>query len=580
MSSSSQPSARLGWSCFALALVLSTWPLVLAPDAKLLGSPNLEAVDHLWSLWAALQDGPHVIETDLVKVPEGYTWVLADPVNLVWFAVPALLGLPALGFHLVHLGNMLVAAAAGVALGRELMGDRPRLEWLTAICAATAAPLCAGLFTGMTEAQTWGWAGLALAAVHRAARVGGWKATLTAGALSGITAWCGVYTSLYAAIAVLPFVVSGLARGSGSLLPRAGAVGGIGAIASLLAAPVAWAVSTQRGDELPGSTSLTHAVLADPSLPQNRMLGGDLVGVFLPLDPPVGAELHAVYLGTATVLLGLVALAARRRPWALVAAIAGLISLGLGLYLQAGGEVITTTDGRALLTPAGWASLAFEPLGRAPRWYRAIAVASILWAPLAGAGGAWLLARLPSRAALVAVPLLAAVILLDNLWVAPLTWPRDSFSALAPAGYDQLDGDGPIVEVPSVRFSTVTPGRPATASGGGMRTPDLPIRHPTLLWQTRHGHPLGGNPHQAERRRTDRDTSRAVDKLMSASEDSKAGRARAALRTLDDLGIIWVVHHPQGHEPAVTAALRDTLGTPSVDTTELQAWKIEPLLVP
>jgi len=573
-------AAKLGWACFPVALILATWPMAVAPDSQLLGSPNLEAVDHLWSLWAALRDGPHVIETGLVKVPEGYTWVLADPINLLWFTVPALLGLPALGFHLVHLGNMLVAAAAAVALGRELMGDRPRLEWLAATCAATAAPLCAGLFTGMTEAQTWGWAGLALAAVHRAARVGGWKATLTAGLLAGITAWCGVYTALYAAIAVLPFVISGLARGSGSLAPRAGAVVGTGAMAALLAAPVAWAVSTKRGDELPGSTSLTDAVLADPSLPQNRMLGGDLAGIFLPIDPPVGAELHAVYLGTATVLLGLLALATGRRPWALVASIAVLISLGLGLYLQAGGEVITTSDGRALLTPAAWASLAFEPLGRAPRWYRAIAVASVLWAPMAGAGAAWLLHRLPSRAALAAVPLLAAVVLADNLWVAPLTWPRDSFSALAPEGYDQLDGNGPIVEVPSVRFSTVTPGRPATASGGGMRTPDLPIRHPTLLWQTRHGHPLGGNPHQAERRRTDRDTSKAVDKLMSASEDGKMSRARAALRTLDDLGFTWVVHHPQSHEGSVTTALRDTLGPPGVDTSDLLAWQVDTLLLP
>ena len=48
MSSSSQPSARLGWSCFALALVLSTWPLVLAPDAKLLGKDVIKEIAVRW----------------------------------------------------------------------------------------------------------------------------------------------------------------------------------------------------------------------------------------------------------------------------------------------------------------------------------------------------------------------------------------------------------------------------------------------------------------------------------------------------------------------------------------------------
>ncbi len=568
----------LGWGLVLLGLVLTTWPLALAPASMVLGTPNLEAVDHLWSLWAGLHDGPLIIETGLVRHPEGYTWVLADPVNLVFFALPALLGGAALGFHAVHLGNLIVAGLGAVALGRELLPGAARAPWLTMLVASTAAPLCAGLFTGMTEAQTWGWIGLALAAVHRSARTGRLRDILLAGLASGICAWCGVYTALYAAFAALPVIVAGLLRGEGRWGARLGGLLGSGLVVGLMAAPVAWAVTTARGDDLPGSSSLTAEVLRDPSLPQNRMLGADLLGVFGPLPSPAGAELHAVYLGAVAwglLLLALVVL--RKRPWGLLVSIGVLVSLGLGLFLQAGGEVILTGDGRPLLTPAGWLSLWFEPLGRAPRWYRAVAVAGILMAPLAGAGGAWLLARLPRGARPVGMVALASLILVDALQVSPLTWPRDSFDADPPDGYELLDTPGPLIEVPSVRFSTVVPGRPATASGGGLRRPEDPIRHPSLLWQTSHEHPLGGNPHQAERRRTSRESSKAVDKLLDAAVTDREGKVQQAWRSLQKLGFVWLVHHPTAHPEEVQEGLREWLGEPAVDTEELLAWEIPPL---
>ena len=162
-------------------------------------------------------------------------------------------------------------------------------------------------------------------------------------------------------------------------------------------------MSTSRDESLPGATSLTDAVLQDPTLPQNRMLGADLVGIFWPQPSAVGADLHAVYLGLVAVLLAVLGLVlARRQAWSLLLAAVWMILLGLGLYLQVGGEIITTGDGRVLFTPAGWLSLALEDLGRAPRWYRAVSVASILLAPLAGVGGAWLLTRLPAAMAAAA----------------------------------------------------------------------------------------------------------------------------------------------------------------------------------
>lgn len=504
--------------------------------------------------------------------------MLADPVNLLWFALPALVGGPAAGLLAVHLGNALVAALGAVALGRELLPAAARAPWLTALAAATSATLAGGFFTGMTEAQTWGWIGLALAAVHRAARTGALRDVVLAGLLAGLTAWCGVYTALYAGLAAPPLVVAGLLRreaGAPSPLRRLVGLLGAGLITGLAAAPVAWAVTTARGDSLPGSGSLTAEVLRDPSLPQNRMLGADLVGMVWPLPSAVGAELHAVYLGLGVVLLGLLgSLAWRRAAWPLALTVIWLGALGLGLFLQVGGEVVLTDDGRPLLTPAGWLSLALDDLGRAPRWYRAVAVVSVVLAPLAGAGGAWLLGRLPRATRPLGVLLLGGLVLADALWLAPLPWPRDTYPARPPDGYDQLVISGPIVEIPSVRFSTVVPGRPATASGGGVRRPEDPIRHPSLLWQTWHGHPLGGNPHQAERRRTSRETSKAVDKLLDAAITGKEGRVEQARRSLVELGFVYLVHHPQANPPEVGEALRGALGAPVVDTEGLLAWEL------
>jgi len=65
---------RLALAC-AAAVILTTWPAVLHPTTAVLGTPDLEGVDHLWALWAGLHHGPLVIHTDLVRYPEGYFYI-------------------------------------------------------------------------------------------------------------------------------------------------------------------------------------------------------------------------------------------------------------------------------------------------------------------------------------------------------------------------------------------------------------------------------------------------------------------------------------------------------------------------
>lgn len=552
----------------AVGAILSTWPLALDPTGSLLGTPGLEAVDHLWTLWLALFDGPLVIHTTRVGFPEGYTWVLADPANLPAFAVGHLLAGPAFGFHLVHLVDLALAGLGAVALGQAFLPAEQRLPWFAALVATTLPAMAGGLFTGMTEAQTFGLVALALAALHRALQPeAGPRAILLAGLAAGATAWGGPYSALYFAFAALPVALAAPRR-AGRLLAAA-------LLGGLLAAPILWAISTQRDPNLPGASSLTAAVMAQPSLPQNRMLGADLAQIFLPRHSEVQADLHAVYLGMVVWALALVGLVRRRPPWTLLVALVALLSLGLGFFVQIGGWIPTTADGRVFLAPAGWLSLWIEGLGRAPRWYRAVAVGGLLLAPLAAAGARRLSERLPLRARTPVLLLLATLVLVDALGLSPLPWPRDSFPARPPAAYAELDGDGPIVEVPHVRFSTiVSAGKPVTASGGGVRLPDEPIRHPALLWQTFHGHALGGNPHQPGAPRAKDEVSLAVDALADAAKARDPAAAAAARATLAELGFTWVLHHPSTGPAALTKGLPLVLGPAPVSSEALQAWPL------
>ena len=99
-------------------------------------------------------------ETDLVAYPTGFKWILGDPINLIWFAAGHLWGGSGLGFNLVHCANLAIAGVAAVWLAREILDDDGPPSALVLVSAMSLPALSGGLLTGMTEAQTVGWAGL------------------------------------------------------------------------------------------------------------------------------------------------------------------------------------------------------------------------------------------------------------------------------------------------------------------------------------------------------------------------------------------------------------------------------------
>lgn len=545
----------------ALAIVLTTWPWLERPW-RVLGARDLEAGDHLWALWLGARDGPVVARTTAVGFPEGYAWVVGDPLHVPVYALGAALAGPGLGLGLVQVFALALAALAAALWARELWPARPEVAVLAAPLAVLVPELGGGLVTGMTEAQPMGLTALALLALHRvveapsAARAG-WAA-----AAFGALPWAGPYPALYAVLLAPVVLLAGLWR-SEVRGPALAWTAAAGAGAGLLAAPVLRAVLTARDAALPGATSLTSDVLAAPDLPRNRMLGADLVG----LVAPVIDGLHPGYLGAAAVGLGALALAHRdARRWLPAALVALCGALALGLFLQVGGHVVRVGEA-PLLAPAGALSLLVDALGRAPRWTRMAALGGVLLAPLAAAGAVAWTAPLPRpvRAGLRGTALL--LVALDALTLAPAPWPRPTFDPTPPAGWSDLAADpAPVLEVPRPRFATTLRER----DGG----PDMRLRHPTLVWQATHGLALGANPHaQAGAPGA---SAALADRLEAAAAARDADGVAALRAEAAAQGFGWIVLQDGVSGPSAERAVRGALGVPDVETGRIAAWRLSP----
>lgn len=549
----------LAWLLPSLALVATIWPLPMHPAARLLGAPEIEAVEHLWTLWLGSRDGPLVIDTTLASFPLGYRWVLADPLNLLFFAPVAwLLGpwtpaAPVVAFHAVQVANLLLAAATAVLVGRLLLGERAAPAWATATLALAAPTLAGPLVTGMTEASALWTAPLAALLLKPAAERGG--AWVPAAAVAAVSAgWAGPYAALYAAL-LAPLVLL-------SLLPTLRAAPRTTLLrlalvllpAGALVAPVGWAVATQRGEGLPGAASMLPQVLSAPGLPQSRALGADPLAVVLPRPPGDPGVVSATWLTTGGLALGLWTLLrqARRAPLGL-ALVGGSVVLGLGVYLQVG-EHLPRVGGRLLLLPAGLLSLAFEPLGRAARWHRMLAVAAILLAPATAAALRALAARTP-RPALV-LPALVLLVAAEGPLLSPLPWPRPSQEARPPPLYAALDAPGAIIAIPKAAQRTQGQTRSAARA---------------LLWQVQHGRPFAEKPMYQKTEPALHALRDAVRAAAQQGDVARAGRARGELAAL---GYAWIVHHDDPGNSVRGQQLRAVLGPPDVEVEGDLAWRL------
>lgn len=539
-----------------ITALLVLWPAPLHPTDRLLGAPDLEAVDHLWTLWLALRDGPLVLETTRVAFPGGFTWVMGDPLSLLFYAPGEWLGGPALGFHLVQLGWLLVAGLGAAVAGRTWLRPAPP-AWLSATLGVLAAPMAGGLFTGMTEAQPMGLPVLALAAWAALCRAPSPAATLLAAGLSGATVWAGPYGALYLGMGLPIVLLAELRR------PRALAAALVAAgLALLLAAPVLQAILTLRPAEAPGARSLLPQILAAPADPKNQMLGADLLHLVLPLARAGDARFHVVYLGLPALLFAALGRRGAARSHTLLIGLFAVLSLGF--YLVVAGR-IPRVYGRPLLLPAGLLAELHPLFGQSPRYYRAAMVAALLLSPLAASGLLRLAGRAGARAPL-ALAALIGLVAIDSLFVAPLPWPRQTLEYSVPAPLLALVDEAPLLELPRPRANAWK----AQSSGDAAA-----IRHPALLYQTAHGHPMGANPYTASQGPTDRPAADALaDHLVEAAERGDGAAVRALRGEARALGFGWLVHLEGGRDPRLSLTLRQALGAPGQEGGGALVWPV------
>jgi hypothetical protein len=552
----------LGGLLVVAAIIAMTWPWALEPTMAL-GARDMEAGDHMWALWLGLRDGPLVANTSMVGAPGSYTWVIGDPLHIPVFAIGNALAGGGFGLGLVHVFDLSLAAVAAAAWARVLWPDGASAPTLAAIFAVVAPGLGGGLVSGMTEAQPMGATALALLALHQLLAAPSARRAALAALGFGVLPWAGAYPALYGAL-LAPVVVIGAGRAVPKALPwlLAAALGGLA-----LATPVLFAILVDRGAHLPGATSLTSQVLADPDAPQNRMLGADLIGLGFPLQATASAHVHTAYLGLVGLVLAGAGLASRAsRRWLPAVLVLACCALSLGTVLQVGGTV-PRVGGAPLLAPAGMLSVAVDALGRAPRWYRMAALGGVLLAPMAAAGVGAVAARLPTVARL---PLLAVAVLvvgLDSLVAGPAPWPRPTFDPTPPDGFDTLMArPGAVLEVPKPRFASTLPQR------GGR--PNARLRHPTLIWQVHHELPLSANPHQAGL--TEAPGEALADALLRSAQADATAKVHDVLETAKEADFRWIVMYPGLGNSAVQTSLISTLGPPTVDTLDLLAWELVP----
>jgi len=499
-----------------LVPLVVTWPALPDFGSHAPMAPEYEGATHAWGLWAALmQAAPVTLHTELLGWPDGGTVVLVDPANLPAFALGyAIAGLGG-GLTALTWAGVALAGLGGALLARELDGDTR----LGALAAMLSTPvLCAGR-DGITEDLAVGLVAVQLALLLRALRTRRAGDGLLASLALAASFYGGPYNGLLAGVIDGCIGLSLLLRRDRRALRAAGIAAG----AAVLVAPLARSILSLRDATLPGGAARGGLPLLDHG--PDRFRGG-LMGAADLLDPWLPAPLtggvppvpHSAYLGVVALGAAILAVARDRRRWPWLAGALALVLIALGPHLYLKGEPLRIGE-RPLLGPAGLLILALPTAGRLTRWYRAAGAATLLLAGLSAS------ATRSRRGKL----LLAGLLLLDALLLAPVPWPRPSTPLPSAAPWAALpspaEAPGAILELPLGTAGSPGPGQ---------------WRDVGLLDQIQHQRPIGGtilgappSPAAPE----GRDALRRLIRTGSLPADAR--------RALVDAGFSWVLIRPR-----------------------------------
>lgn len=444
-----------------LLLGLLAVALVLGPSlrpGRLIGDEGLDVWSHVWGVGEvarALSEGRLPWRAPGIAWPDGGVLWYIDPLGALVGLLPSWALGPEAGFTAQLALQVGLAAAAGWAYGRALGGS----GIVAGLGLATTPFLLGELHNGITEAC---WLGLipaaGAAAAARSPMTGIWV-----GLCWAATPYHGVSASLLA--------LTHLLLGPGK--PASWAEKGRGvlamlALAALVAAPFLLGLKLALSDP----AALTQKPPAGDNWPVFRVNAVDPVHLLRPGDAwtvqhegPLEAPFRRTpYLGLTLLGLALWGASQNKNNRCLFIPLALGSTLALGPYLWRDGDWARTADGRLIALP-----------------FRALLMASgvSMDHPLRFIGGALTALAGLADAALPArgrrrwlVPGFAALVVSEQLLLAPSPWPLATAPAGLPAVYAALPADGrALIDLPADRGESIATNR-------------------YLYWQGLHGRPV------------------------------------------------------------------------------------------
>ncbi len=526
----------------ALALLV-LWPSWLSFGARAPGHETVDVWTHAWGLgwvYERLAAGLLPTASTTLGFPRGGTITPADPLGaLLVLPVTALAG-PGLAYLAEAFFQVGLAGAAGFLYGRALAG--PSGGVLVGVACATSPTFTAELHNGILEAN---WIGLVPLAALAALRASPWT-----GLWIGLAALGSPYHGVSAAVlATLHLVANGNARA----LPRAAALALLGALPAFLSLRAGFSGLEPLEIKPPGLQEPTLRINAVD--PRAFFRPGDFWTVHL-TTPDVPNFRRTPYLGAVLLLAAAVGLL-RARPaegaptaWARTPRRALLVvPVVLGVVFAAGPWIWwgqdwlrTASNGRYALPMLGVLKLTDGGIDHPLRF---LGMGIVALAALAALGAGRL------------GPAVAALVLVENLAVAPNVWPLPTSDMRLPEVYAALPADGrAVIDLPAERGESMATGRYVYWSAlHGRAVPytlkpsaRVPSMNPTLRTWLAVG------------------TNRPVPPGTPGWIDPAADR-RAALAELVTEGFGWVVLHPElcatpGARSAYEAAIVPLLGPP------------------
>ncbi len=546
----------------ALLVALLAVALVLGPSlgpGRLVGDEGLDVWSHVWGLGEvarALGEGRLPWRPPGIAWPDGGVLWYIDPLGALVALLPVWLVGPELGYTAQLAVQVGLAAAAGFAYGRALGGS----GWVAGLGLATTPFLLGELHNGIAEAC---WLGLVAAsgaaAVQRSPWTGLWVGLAWVG-----TPYHGLSAALLASTHLLTDPDAPPPRA------RAGALLRMLALAALVAAPATLALNLALADP----AALTQKPPPGDNWPVFRINAIDPLALIRPGDfwtVDLQGPLEAPFRRTSYLGLGLLALGSlrlgrdKKRRNLLVPILVGVV-LSLGPYLWWRGDWARLPDGRLVALPfRALLAVAGVSMDHPLRFIGGalVGLAGLADGAISGRRRPWL------------APTLAAVVVVEQLLLAPSPWPLATAPSGLPEVYGALPADGrAVIDLPADRGDSIATNR-------------------YLYWQGLHGRPIPyaakvgsqGFPSLNPALRTWTAAGRLTPVPESAPGAPQPGSdLSAAVAELAAQGFGWVVLHPELlAKPELLAAHREVLdpwlGAPREIEGRL-VWEIPALSAP